>query len=84
MAKELSEILINLSSHGGSSILKCTAFEPTCFVFDTKSGWNDAKVDLFYLAIITDMDITTIGKEPVVNAESIDSDVDDQDDFADV
>ena len=45
--------------------MKCTALEPTCFVFDTKAGWNDAKIDLFYLAIITDMDIK-IAKEPII------------------
>ena len=80
MAKELSEILINLSSHSGSRILNCTTLEPTCFVFDTKTGWNDAKIDLFYLAAITGMDVregqpagaTTedlLGEEQIENQE---------------
>ena len=46
-----------MSSHSGSRILNCTALEPTCFVFDTKTGWNDAKIDLFYLSVITGMDV---------------------------
>ena len=37
--------------------MNCTALEPTCFVFDTKTGWNDAKIDLFYLATISGMDV---------------------------
>ena len=60
MAKELSEILINLSSHSGSRIINCTALEPACFVFDTQTGWNDAKIDLFYLTVVSNMDINLV------------------------
>lgn len=28
------------------------------FVFDTKTGWNDAKIDLFYLTVVSDMRVT--------------------------
>lgn len=31
--------------------------DPDCFVFDTKTGWNDAKIDLFYLAIVSELDV---------------------------
>ena len=63
LAKELSEILINISSHSGSRIVNCTALEPACFVFDTQTGWNDAKVDLFYLSLVSDMDIIVTNEE---------------------
>ena len=58
LAKELSEILINLSSHSGSRIHKCMLVDPNSFVFDTKTGWNDAKIDLFYLTVVSDMRVT--------------------------
>ena len=58
LAKEMSEILINLSSHSGRRIHDCALVEPNCFVFDTKAGWNDAKIDLFYLAVLTNMDVS--------------------------
>ena len=57
LAKELSEILINISSHSGSRITNCKVLDPSCFVFDTQTGWNDAKVDLFYLSVVSEMDI---------------------------
>lgn len=34
--------------------------DPHCFVFDTKTGWNDAKIDLFYLAAISELDIISM------------------------
>ena len=57
MSKELSEILIKISSHSGHRIQNCTVLDPDCFVFDTKTGWNDAKIDLFYLAVVSDIDV---------------------------
>ena len=60
LAKELSEILINISSHSGSRIKNCQLLDPQCFVFDTKTGWNDAKIDLFYLAVVSELDVVSV------------------------
>ena len=40
------------------------ALDPHCFVFDTKAGsWNDAKIDLFYLAVVTEMYVVPGGTD---------------------
>ena len=72
LAKELSEILINLSSHSGRRIQDCALLDPHCFVFETKSGWNDAKIDLFYLATVTNMDIDEDYAESVTTERASD------------
>ena len=32
--------------------------DPDCFVFDSQRGWNDAKIDLFYLTVVSAMQIS--------------------------
>ena len=70
LAKELSEILINVSSHSGQRIKNCTLLHPDCFVFDTNAGWNDAKIDLFYLAVVSELDVVPLSEAAAAYSNS--------------
>ena len=59
-----------MSSHSGGRIQNCSLVEPHCFVFDSKSAWNDAKVDLFYLTVLTDMDVAGAYEETTTEREN--------------
>lgn len=65
--------MINISSHSGSKISNCQVLDPSCFIFDTQTGWNDAKVDLFYLSVVSEMDIIESESKSDGNSEQEDS-----------
>lgn len=52
---ELFEILVNIASHP-NEILNLYSLDPKCFVF-CESAEEDAKVDLFYLMVFTELTI---------------------------